>query len=140
MGKWIDPGMFCTSVTPHELDPDALVMADVKVLQSREPYETHILGQGQYGEIHMSEPISSIKWNEHIRDRLSLEELPLLQDVIAGKAQGRTRDDEIAVFYNTPGMGVQFAASAARAFDLARKKGLGREIKTEWLTQSMRTG
>jgi ornithine cyclodeaminase/alanine dehydrogenase-like protein (mu-crystallin family) len=36
---------------------------------------------------------------------------------------------------NHLGLGLQFSAAAARVYELAREKGLGRELPTEWFSQ-----
>lgn len=140
MGSWIEPGTFYTSVTSQELDAEAVEKADVKVLHSRETYETHLLGKGQYGHIYLGDPMSEYRWSEHVKSRLKIEKLPLLEEVIVGKAKGRSFDWETATFFNTPGLGMQFAAVGAQAYRLAKSRNLGKEIDTNWFTQSMRTG
>jgi len=64
--------------------------------------------------------------------------MPSLADVISGKAKGRTSDDQTSWFLNLGVMGVQFAAVCAAVYNEAKKKGIGREIPTEWFTQSIR--
>ena len=64
--------------------------------------------------------------------------MPSLADVISGKVKGRTRDDQISWFLNLGVMGVQFAAVCAAVYNEAKRKGIGREIPTEWFTQSIR--
>jgi hypothetical protein len=43
----------------------------------------------------------------------------------------------LTCFVNTIGLGVQFAAIGALLYDRARERGLGREIPTEWLTETV---
>jgi alanine dehydrogenase len=40
-------------------------------------------------------------------------------------------------FVNTIGLGVQFAAIGALGLDRARERGLGREIPTDWLLETV---
>ena len=37
------------------------------------------------------------------------------------------------------GLGLQFAAVGAKAYELAQNRGLGHEIPTEWFTQTLHT-
>ena len=67
---------------------------------------------------------------------LAYDKFPLLEQIIAGATQGRIRDDDVAIFRSGSGMGVQFAAVAARVYELARAQGLGHEIPTDWFTQT----
>ena len=64
--------------------------------------------------------------------------MPSLADLIGGKVRGRTDDKQTSWFLNLGVMGVQFAAVCAAVYDEAKKKGIGREIPTEWFTQSIR--
>jgi ornithine cyclodeaminase/alanine dehydrogenase-like protein (mu-crystallin family) len=64
--------------------------------------------------------------------------MPSLADLIGGKVRGRTGDKQTSWFLNLGVMGVQFAAVCAAVYNEAKKKGIGREIPTEWFTQSIR--
>ena len=55
----------------------------------------------------------------------------------AGKAQGRTRVDQITCFNNNTGAGTQFAAVGAAVLKRARQLGLGKELPTEWFLESV---
>ena len=50
------------------------------------------------------------------------------------------RPSATAVTYSARGniQGAQFFAVAGRAYELAKSKGLGRELPTEWLLQDIR--
>jgi alanine dehydrogenase len=62
---------------------------------------------------------------------------PTLADVIAGKAPGRTSDEEVTCFVNNLGLGYQFAAAGAMVYRKAKERGLGRDLPTEWFTQDV---
>lgn len=61
-----------------------------------------------------------------------------LADLVAGRAKGRTSDDQITYSERGNLQGAQFYAVAGRVYELARKAGLGHEIPTEWLLQDIR--
>ena len=61
-----------------------------------------------------------------------------LADIIEGRAEGRTSDDQITYSERGNLQGAQFHAVAGRAYELAREAGLGNEIPTEWLLQDIR--
>jgi alanine dehydrogenase len=63
-------------------------------------------------------------------------DLPTLPEIVAGRKPGRARDDETICFVNNLGMGYQFAATGALVYQQARALGLGRELPTEWFTQT----
>lgn len=55
-----------------------------------------------------------------------------LGDVAAGKAPGRLSPEEILLYKNNTGMGIQFAAVGRKVCEAARRRGLGREIPGDW--------
>ncbi len=62
----------------------------------------------------------------------------LLKDLLAGKVKGRTGPQQIT-FSDRGGMrGVEHNAVAAKAYELAKERGLGHEIPTEWFLQDIR--
>jgi len=76
------------------------------------------------------EPVEAgiLKWDD-IHD---------LSEVVSGNVPGRERPEDIAVFKNNVGIGLQFAAVAPRVYELARAKGIGRELPAEWFLQKMK--
>ena len=64
-------------------------------------------------------------------------EAPELKELIAGRISGRESAGEITCFVNNIGMGIQFAALGAAAYQEARAKGIGKEIPTDWFLQSV---
>ena len=59
-------------------------------------------------------------------------------DLMAGKSRGRQSPDDITYFINSGTQGLQFAAVAGRVYQLAKERGLGREIPTDWFLQDIR--
>lgn len=126
-GEFVQRGMHVMAVQ-SELSDQALAKADFIAAHSSKRYLMHMGGEGQYGKLLPHRP-SAV---EH-------ENLPLLEDVITGKIKGRVREDQITMFHSGSGMGLQFAAVGARVLRLARERGLGQEIPTEWFTQTLHT-
>src|SRR5918999_1548053 len=58
-----------------------------------------------------------------------------LSEIIAGKVKGRDKELDVTCMLNHLGLGLQFSAAAARVYELAKEKGLGRELPTEWFSQ-----
>jgi ornithine cyclodeaminase/alanine dehydrogenase-like protein (mu-crystallin family) len=140
-GKYLKRGTHFGSIGPYEVDGEAIHKADVVVLHSRERYRTHIAGEGQFGKLVHGNPYvaSEYDWEHHILTRLNVNEIPLLEDILTGKARARTDESQITFFMNVQGLGLQFAAVGARVYELAVQKGIGREIPTEWFTQTTNT-
>ncbi len=62
----------------------------------------------------------------------------LLAELLSGEKEGRTSAEQITYSERGNVQGAQFFAVAGRVYELARQKGLGREIPTEWLLQDIR--
>jgi ornithine cyclodeaminase/alanine dehydrogenase-like protein (mu-crystallin family) len=126
--EMVRPGMHVQAVQ-NEISNEALAKADLIAAHSSRRYIIYRGGEGtgQYGRLDSNE------------GRIDHATLPLLDDIIAGKVPGRTRDDQITMFQSGSGMGLQFAAVGAAVLALAREHGLGHEIPTDWFTQTLHT-
>ncbi len=125
-GDLVQKGMHVTAVQ-NEISDEALSKADILVSHTEKNYLIYNGGKGQYGEM-----------VAHGSNKLQYGKMLLLDQVIAGKVKGRSRDDEITMFRGH-GLGLQFAAVGAKVYELAKKRGLGHEIPTEWFTQTLHT-
>src|SRR5690606_29805812 len=63
------------------------------------------------------------------------EDIRELGDLLLGTAPGRASREDITVFANNTGMGVQFAAVCARALALAEERDLGHTVPTDWFLE-----
>jgi len=59
-------------------------------------------------------------------------------DLAAGGRPGRTSDDQITYSERGNVQGAQFYAVAGRIYELARERGLGHEVPTDWFLQDIR--
>jgi ornithine cyclodeaminase/alanine dehydrogenase-like protein (mu-crystallin family) len=59
-------------------------------------------------------------------------------DILKGAKQGRTSDKQITYSERGNIQGAQFFAVAGKVFELAKARGLGRELPTEWFLQDIR--
>ena len=141
--SWLEPGMHVTDVTWDETPPGFARAVDVAIkmgestphLENPPPgafYAAHgflgyVAGQPDEKEIIPRRP-----------PREEILKMPSLADLIGGKVKGRTDDKQTTWFLNLGVMGVQFGAVCTAAYNEAKKRGIGREIPTEWFTQSIR--
>ena len=127
-GDWLEPGTHVTCITNpdgtatrRELDDTTYDRADVLHVTSREQVhhddQFDILGPVERG----------------LRDWESIRELG---ELLEGDAETRTDDEQITVFANNTGMGLQFAAVCGRVYELAEEQGLGHEIDTDWFLEA----
>ncbi len=97
----------------RELDDTTIRRADVIAVNSREQ-----VIQDQQADLYDPVQAGWLDW-----DRVAE-----IGWVLTGQAPGRTSDDQITLFKNNAGQGIADLAIAARAYDLARERGLGEEI------------
>ncbi|MBO0847823.1 MAG: ornithine cyclodeaminase family protein [Pseudonocardia sp.] len=126
-GEWLEPGTHVTAITSpdgtatrRELDDTTFDRADRLVVLSRE-------------QVHHDKQFDILGPVE--RGRMRWEDIKELGEILLDPAPVRTTEDEITIFANNTGMGIQFAAVCARALELAEKRQLGHEVPTEWFLE-----
>ena len=76
------------------------------------------------------------KWEQREQRLLTPEKMTPLSDLSLGKGVGRGGPSEITCFTSL-GIPIQFAAVALKTYQLAREKGLGRELPLGWFLQDI---
>lgn len=113
-GTWLKPGMHVNSVgtarqDQREIDPETFKRATRIVVDTRE---------GVFGEA--GDAVAA-------KDVVSAEDADELSALVAGKIEGRQRDDEITLFKSV-GTGIQDIALAAVIFENAKQRGIGTDV------------
>jgi len=62
----------------------------------------------------------------------------MFADIVSGKTPDRTSERQITYSERGNIQGAQFYAVAAAVYEAAKKRGLGRELPTEWFLQDIR--
>jgi len=128
--EWVVPGMHLTCVLPSEIERSVEERCDIIV--------RHVNG-GAYRVRAATDDELTDRQRQNPSDGLmSRTDLPILEDLVSGRAQSRTRADQLTYYANTPGSAVQFAAAGSVLYNAAREQGLGRELPTEWFLQNIR--
>ena len=129
-GSWLAPGAHVVSIvsgdqkTPRrELDNETMRRAALVVSHSKELARS--LGQ----------PDLRVPVEEGI---LSWDRIHDLSEVLANRAPRRARADDITVFKNNVGLGLQFAAVAPLVYEAARRAGLGHALPSELFLESLK--
>jgi ornithine cyclodeaminase/alanine dehydrogenase-like protein (mu-crystallin family) len=137
-GEWLESGMHLLAVSAAELDDDVLRRCD-RYVYSRPPYTDHQVAvpADQMPDSVPMKAYLSDRWIERERRLLPGEKIEFLSDVLLGKAPGRRAEKEITCFASH-GIPIQFAATAYRVHQLARERGLGRELPLAWFLQDIR--
>jgi alanine dehydrogenase len=143
LNEWLEPGVHVTNLTSADIEPTLYQAVDValragestprleaprpEMFHARAGFLAYVAGQPE---------------ERALVPRLDLPaeviHLPSLADLLAGRAPGRTRDDQTSFFLNVGAIGAQFEAVAAAVYNQAREQGLGTEIPTDWFLQDVR--
>ena len=131
--SWVNDGMHITTVRPSEIMLDALMRCDLIAVSTREAAKLFTLsgeetkvpefGRGDYGRAELEN--TAADWRNK----------PELSDIMAGKTAGRKNEADVTCMLNHLGLGLQFSAAAARVYELAKARGVGRELPGEWFCQ-----
>src|SRR5947208_13632159 len=126
-GHWVEKGMYVASIggsdrtsRRREIDDETIRRADIYIVHSKE-----VARLDQSPDIWEAAQNGIKHWD-------SIHEI---QELLTGKVAGRTRADQITVFNNNTGAGVQFAALGSAVLKRARDLVLGRELPTEWFLE-----
>ena len=123
-GNWLEPGQLVTTIVNTdgvhrrtEADATTMTRADLIVLNNK---ETAITNQQR-------ELLDLIE-----EKRFSWDKVCELGQVLIGSHPGRASDRQIIYYKSNTGVGIQFAAAGALIYEACKKRGLGRELPSEW--------
>ncbi len=141
---WLEPGMHVTNSRANEAGPDVLERLDVlarlgdsTMLLDHAPADSISGSDGMFGYFVGTEEerkrVPSASLREFDDPRIGT-----LPDLMAGRWKGQTDDKQITFLHNAGTQGLQFAAVGAKAYELAKAKGLGHALPLEWFVQNIR--
>lgn len=128
---WAEPGMHLGTVRQHEIGDRVLERAAIVAVNSHRGEPDHVLHPAAKEHPELAQGKG---WTGAASDQI--DGRPLLSEIVAGRGPRRKSPDEITVFLNNIGLGVQFAAVGARVIERARERGVGRDLPTDWFTQT----
>lgn len=123
---WLRPGQHVAFIREFEMSDAVLARADRVVVHTRQGDIDHHTPAGR-ADLADTQRGRGIPWGQY----------PDLADVLAGLAPGRESPDELTLFMNNFGVGIQFATLGACAYERARARGLGRELPDDWFLQAI---
>ena len=115
-GRWLKPGMHINAIGSNfaekqELDAAAVNRCDVIAADSVEQAKI------EAGDLIQAFGQDTARWN-NVRE---------LAPIVAGKAPGRTNHNQITLFKSN-GIAIEDVVVGGRIFEIARERGMGREI------------
>ena len=139
--EWLKEGAHITSVRACEIGPKVIKRCDLSVKLGKNTIEAMDEGMirlhGNVGYI-AGQPEERSRIPNPTVDNYKGDYFKYFMDVRAGKVAGRTSDKQVTYFINAGTQGLQFAACAGKVYQLAKEKGMGRELPTEWFLQDIR--
>jgi len=128
-GHWLEKGMYVASIggsdgsnKRREIDDETIRRADIYIVHAKD-----VAQQDKSPDI----------WEAAQNGLIAWDDIHEIQELAAGKVHGRTAADQITLYNNNTGSGIQFAAVGAAVLRRARSLGLGRELPTEWFLESV---
>ncbi|HEY4212249.1 MAG TPA: ornithine cyclodeaminase family protein [Steroidobacteraceae bacterium] len=128
-GHWLQKGTYVASIggsdgsnKRREIDDETIRRADVYIVHAKD-----VAQQDKSPDIWEAAQSGVIAWDD----------IHEIQELVAGKVRGRTSADQITLYNNNTGSGIQFAAVGAAVLRRSRSLGLGRELPTEWFLESV---
>ena len=141
---WIEPGMHVTNVRSNEAGPEILARCDVQarlgastLVLDNPPPETLHGSDGMFAYIAGTDEERSKIPPSPIRE-IDNSEIGTIPALMAGRWKGRTSDRQVTFLNNQGTQGLQFAAVGGTAYELARSRGLGHSLPSEWFLQNIR--
>jgi ornithine cyclodeaminase/alanine dehydrogenase-like protein (mu-crystallin family) len=131
--EWLEPGMHLGAIRPAatEIERPAWDKIDLFAVLDHEDSPQIIYSHG----VRVGEDIAGQGMGmAHDAFHASLPSLPA---IMTGRHPGRTSDAQVTCFLNNLGMGYQFAAAGHIVFQKAHAAGLGRELPTDWFTETV---
>jgi ornithine cyclodeaminase/alanine dehydrogenase-like protein (mu-crystallin family) len=129
-GQWLEPGQHISSLQGNEIDYNVLERASILSCRSVEK-ESFWLTRGPQPREYAGRKILS-PWLSHKNRGLG--------EIILGRAGRRSREE--ITFHGgggtgaSGGLGIQELAVAYTVYEEAKRRGIGREIPTEWFLES----
>jgi ornithine cyclodeaminase/alanine dehydrogenase-like protein (mu-crystallin family) len=127
----LEPGMHVGIVRMAEIGDDVIRRADVVVRHLASELAAYQVAPG-------ADTLDLQKdrgWGARGPDRVA--GFPELTDLIAGRVQGRAGPEQITLFLNNGGIGLQFAAVGHAVWERARELGIGHDLPTDWFTENV---
>lgn len=129
-GAWLAAGAHVVSIVSgdekrqrRELDDETMRRAAVVAVHSKQ-----LAREQNQGDLAGPIAAGALNW-ERIYD---------MTDLVSGRAPRRADREQITVFKNNVGLGLQFAAVAGKIYGLAASRSIGRKLPAAWFLESMK--
>ncbi len=135
-GGLVEPGMHLTCILPTDFDNEAWRKSDFIITSSPmgskgfDIYTTGHPGLTSNRSIGHQIKVEAERFEQYS------DKIHFLSDLLMGKAPKRTGTDQITLMNKNWGLGIEFASVAKLVYDQAKARGIGKEVPTEWFSQT----
>jgi alanine dehydrogenase len=141
--SWIEKGMHLTNLSASEWSWDVVQACDVVVQVGAENAqsgsEEKASGRNKLWSTWMiGRPEEIAQIPRRAVNNVDFQRFPSLANILNDPTKRRTDAGQITFFHNLGLLGFQFAAVAAKAYELAKQQGLGLKMSTEPFLQDIR--
>ena len=123
-GKWLEEGAHVVSIVGGDWHARRSVLDDETIRRSKS-----IVVNSRQQVFLDKQPDLYPRLQSNMIQESQIHELG---ELVIGQVAGRGDQKEITLHKNNTGMGIQFAATAMRIYELAKADGRGREIPRDW--------
>jgi ornithine cyclodeaminase/alanine dehydrogenase-like protein (mu-crystallin family) len=127
---WIEAGVHLSSIKVSEIEFKAVAKAAHVACHS--PAESSII----FETAGVRKPKGTSNPDHDDQPKIDFRNMATLPQLIAGKVTGRTNASDVTCFVNNMGTGFQFAVAGWLAYSRAKERGIGRDLQTDWLTET----
>src|SRR5262245_20951718 len=127
---WLKPGMHVGCIKAQEIDGEVLDRCDRVFVHNREQAK-------QYNNVMPGTPNVDESREEGWWKDPAHSGYPDLGELLAERAPGRERADEITCFANNVGTGLQFAAAGALLLRTAPEQRVRRDLPDDWFSEDV---
>jgi ornithine cyclodeaminase/alanine dehydrogenase-like protein (mu-crystallin family) len=143
-GEWLEEGTHVTCIGGKP-DQDTLKRIDVSLRFGNAPAPSGLPQLGVTDEhiTYAARPKETAGFQMKTAGKrghgvIAEDRVAFLEELLMGRKKGRTSSHQITYSERGNIQGSQFFAVAGKVYELAKAKGLGREIPTDWLLQDIR--
>lgn len=136
LGQWIRPGQHLTSILPTDFDEETWRRCDFIISSSPMGEEGFVILKSQnprLASIYGGTDYLKVEKERSLRHR---NKIYFLADVLLGRAPKRESPSQTTLMNKNWGLGIEFASVGKLVYDRARATGAGKEIPTEWFSQT----
>jgi alanine dehydrogenase len=144
IGKWLEEGTHVTCVGGKP-DEDALkrIDASLRLGNAPAPWGLPEFGLADEYITYAAKPKNNAAFQmkrvgKRAHGVITEERAVFLAEILSGAKRGRTSEKQITYSERGNIQGAQFFAVAGKVYELAKQRGLGREMPTEWFLQDIR--